>query len=447
MKEMTKGNPLKIIFLFSLPILFGNIFQQFYNMADTIMVGRILGVDSLAAMGATAPLFGLVLSMAIGLVMGFSIKVAQCFGAEDHASMRTAIANMFVLSIIAGILITILACLSSYALLEMLSTPVEIIHASNQYLMIMFGGTLVTILYNFGACVLRAVGDSKTPLYFLVFSSIINIALDYVCIAILNFGIAGAAIATLIAQGMSVILCVFYMFKKYQFLIPKKADCILHKEMVMDQLGLGVSMGLMNSVVSIGSVILQSAVNGLGSIYIAGHTAARKISEVFMQPISSLGMATTTFASQNYGAKKYARIREGVNKSVLLGGGLSLLVAFISWTCIDTFIGFFVDAAEIEVVDIAAFYMRVNSVFYIALVMVLIYRNVLQGFGKKGVPIFTSFLEMVVKVGATFSLTPILGYTGIAIAEPIAWVLMAICLFFGYHRYSRSLEESLDAIE
>lgn len=441
MKEMTKGNPLKIIFLFSLPILFGNIFQQFYNMADTIMVGRILGVDSLAAMGATAPLFGLVFSMTIGLVMGFSIKVAQCFGAEDHASMRKAIANMFGLSLIAGIVITILACICSYSALQLLQTPADIIDASNEYLSIMFAGTLITIFYNFGASVLRAVGDSKTPLYFLIFSSIINIALDYLFIAILDFGIAGAAIASLLAQGLSVLLSLLYIVKKYQFLIPKRSDCTIDKIMLWDQLGLGISMGLMNSVVSIGSVILQSAVNGLGSVYIAGHTAARKISEVFMQPISSLGMATTTFASQNYGAKKYGRIKEGVNKSVLLGGALSLLVALISWTCIDTLIGFFVDAAEIEVVDIAAYYMRVNSIFYIALVMVLIYRNVLQGFGKKGVPIFTSFLEMVVKVGATFSLTPILGYTGIAIAEPIAWVLMAVCLFFGYHRYSKSLME------
>lgn len=446
MKEMTKGNPIKIIFLFSLPILFGNIFQQFYNMADTIMVGRILGVDSLAAMGATAPLFGLILSMAIGLVLGFSIKVAQCFGAEDYFAMRKAIANMFGLSIIAGVIITIIACVSSYTMLEMLSTPADIIAFSNQYLLIMFGGTLITIFYNFGACVLRAVGDSKTPLYFLIFSSIMNIALDYIFIAVLDFGIAGAAIASLIAQGVSVLLSVFYIVKKYQFLIPKKEDCTIDKAMIWDQFGLGISMGLMNSIVSIGSVILQSAVNGLGSVYIAGHTAARKISEVFMQPIASLGMATTTFASQNYGAKKFDRIREGVNKSVLLGGLMSLVVAIISWTCIDTLIGFFVDAAEIEVVDIAAFYMRVNSIFYIALVMVLTYRNVLQGFGKKGVPIFTSFLEMSVKVAATFALTPVLGYTGIAIAEPIAWVLMAICLFFGYHRYSNSLITQVDTI-
>lgn len=439
MKDMTKGSPLKIIFLFSLPILFGNIFQQFYNMADTVMVGRILGVDALAAMGATAPLFGLVMSLSIGLVMGFSILVAQYFGAQKLDHMREAIANMFMLSLICGIVITIVFCLLTNQMLEMLGTPIEIIDMSKGYLWILFAGTLITIFYNFGACVLRAVGDSKTPLYFLIFSSIVNIALDYIFIAVFHFGIAGAAIATLIAQGLSVALSLWYMVKKYAFLIPKKEDCVFAGYMIKDQLGMGISMGLMNSIVSIGSVVLQSAVNSLGSVVIAGHTASRKISEVFMQPIASLGMAATTFASQNYGAKQYERIREGVKQTNILGGIVSLAVALISWTCIDILIGLFVDATETEVIATASYYMRINSLFYMALVMVLTYRNVLQGFGQKTVPIFTSILEMVVKCVITFTLAPLFGYTGIAIAEPIAWVLMAICLYFGYHRYTKKL--------
>lgn len=439
MKDMTKGNPLKIIFMFSLPILFGSIFQQFYNMVDVIMVGRILGVDALAAMGATGALFGLLLSLAIGLVMGFSIKVAQYFGAEDFVSMRKAIANMLSLSIVCGILITILACVLAYPLLELLQTPDNIIDQSFSYLIIMFGGTLITILYNFGACVLRAIGDSKTPLYFLIISSILNIGLDYICIATLHMGIAGAAVATLLAQSVSVILCILYLFKRYEFLIPQRHDFTFGGSMMFDQFSLGLSMALMNSIVSIGSVVLQSAVNALGSTYIAAHTAARKISEMFMQPISSIGMATTTFASQNYGAKCYKRIHEGVRKSVLLGAIMSLMVVVISFTCIDFLISFFVDAKEIEVVEIAGLYMRINSIFYVALVMVLIYRNVLQGLGKKVVPIVTSIVEMGVKIIATFAFTPSLGYIGIAIAEPTAWVLMAIILYWGYHSYSKTL--------
>lgn len=439
MNDMTKGNPLKIIFFFSLPILFGSVFQQFYNMVDTIMVGRILGVQALAAMGSTGPLFGLILSLTIGLVMGFSIKVAQCFGAGDYASMRRAILNMTVLSIVCGIVILIISCVTSRWILELLDTPIHLVDMANEYLLILFGGIFVTIAYNLGACIMRAVGDSKTPLYFLIISSLINIALDYLFIAVIPMGIAGAAIATLIAQGISVVLCVLYFMKKYRFLIPTKEDCKMDKEMVKDQFGLGISMALMSSIVSVGSVVLQSAVNKLGASVIAGHTAARKISEMFMQPVSSIGMAATTFASQNFGAKQYARIREGVNKSVLLGGAISLVVALISWTCIDILIGFFVDTKEVEVVQVASFYLRINSLFYVALVMVLTYRNVLQGFGKKAMPIFTSILEMLVKVGATYFLTPLLGYTGIAISEPIAWVLMAICLYFAYHQYSKSL--------
>lgn len=439
MKDMTKGSPLKIIFLFSLPILFGSVFQQFYNMADTMMVGKILGIDALAAMGATAPLFGLVMSLAIGLVMGFSILVAQYFGAQKMDHMRKAIANMFMLSLVCGVIITICFCLMTDAMLEVLDTPAEIIGMSKSYLIILFAGTLITIFYNFGACVLRAVGDSKTPLYFLIFSSLVNIALDYLFIAIFHMGIAGAAIATLIAQGLSVILCLWYMVKKYPFLIPKKSDCVFPRAMIRDQLGMGISMGLMNSIVSIGSVVLQSAVNSLGSVVIAGHTASRKLSEMFMQPIASLGMAATTFASQNYGAKQYERIREGIKKTNLLGGIVSLAVILISWTCIEYLVRLFVDVTEVEVMETAAYYMRINSLFYMALVMVLTYRNVLQGFGQKTVPIFTSILEMVVKCVVTFTLAPVLGYTGIAIAEPIAWVLMAICLYFGYHRYTKKL--------
>lgn len=447
MKDMTKGNPLKIIFLFSLPILFGNIFQQFYNMADTIMVGRILGVDALAAMGTTAPLFGLVMSLSIGLVMGFSIQVAQSYGAQNHAQMRQAIANMLVLSLGCAVVITICFLCFMNPLLQLLDTPQEIIGMSRTYLMILFAGTLITVLYNFAACVLRAVGDSKTPLYFLIFSSLLNIALDYLFIANFSMGIGGAAIATLIAQAVSLILCIFYMLHSYQFLIPKKADCIFQKEMVQNQLGMGISMALMSSIVSIGSVVLQSAVNSLGATTIAGHTAARKISEVFMQPIASLGMAATTFASQNYGAKQFARIREGVKQTVILGAIVSLLVLLVSWTCIDRIIALFVDASQIEVVDIAAFYLRINSIFYLALVIVITYRNVLQGFGQKKIPIFTSILEMLVKLGATFTLAPLLGYGGIAIAEPIAWVLMAIFLYVGYHRYTKSLLLESESIQ
>lgn len=439
MKDMTKGNPLKIIFLFSLPILFGNLFQQFYNLVDTIMVGKILGVDALAAMGAAAPLFGLVMSLAIGLVMGFSIQVAQCFGAQDEAGMRESIANMLVLSLLCGCLITICFLFLTEPMLEVLGTPEDLMDRSRTYLMVLFGGTLITIMYNFGACVLRAVGNSFVPLCILVISSLINIALDYLLIAIFHVGIAGAAIATLIAQGISVILCLLYMLYVYPFLIPKRKDFAWKGHRIHDQLGMGISMALMNSIVSIGSVVLQSAVNSLGSTIIAGHTAARKISEVFMQPVGSLGMAATTFASQNFGAKQFTRIREGVKQTVMLGGIVSLAVLVVSWTGIDMLIAMFVDGSETEVVDTATYYLRINSIFYLALVIVITYRNVLQGFGQKAIPIFTSVLEMVVKLVATFTLAPLLGYAGIAISEPIAWVLMAIFLYGGYHRYTKSL--------
>lgn len=439
MKDMTSGKPLKIIFLFSMPILFGSIFQQFYNMVDIIMVGKILGLNALAAMGATSAILGLVLMLAIGMITGYSIPIARYYGADDHERMKKAVANTITFSIITGILLTILSLLLSYPILSILDTPADIIDMSNGYLYVMFGGTIITVLYNVGACILRAVGDSKTPLYFLIFSSILNIFLDYVFIAMFGFGIDGAAYATLIAQALSVILCFVYLIKKYQFLIPEKKDFKIEKAMALDQLGLGISMGLMNSIVSVGSVILQSAVNGLGATTLAAHTAARKISEMLMQPMGSIGMATTTFASQNFGAKKYHRIHEGVKQSILLSSIWSLLVVLLSFTVITFFIKFFVDAAETEVIATAAYYMRINSICYFVLGALFVYRNVLQGLGKKVVPILSSFVELVVKVATTFALTPLFGYTGIVLSEPLSWILMTILLYFGYRHYIKNL--------
>lgn len=439
MQDMTRGNPIKIIILFSLPILLGNVFQQFYTMADTIMVGRILGVDALAAMGSTSALAGLVLMLSIGFVMGFSIRIAQEYGAGDEAGIRRSIANTLVLSILVGVVITIIALVSTTSILTLLETPIELMGMANGYLRIMFAGIMISIAYNFCASVLRAVGDSKTPLYFLILASILNIGLDYIFIAPFGLGINGAAYATLIAQGISVILCVIYMVRKYAFLKLSKADFQGSFKVLMDQFAMGVSMALMNCVVSIGSVVLQSAVNQLGASYIAAQTAARKISEVFMQPLGSIGIATTTFASQNFGAHKMDRIHEGVRKSVMVTFIFSLIVIFVSYTCISFFIGFFIDASETVVIEQASYYMRINALCYFALGALMIYRNVLQGLGKKVVPIISSCVEMGVKVAATFLLTPLLGYTGIVIAEPIAWVLMAILLWGAYRYYQRRL--------
>ncbi len=441
MKDLTKGNPLKLIFMFALPVLLGNVFQQFYNLADTMMVGKMLGIDALAAMGATGSFYGLIVGLAMGITVGFSILISQYYGAKDIANMKKAVAGTLFLSIACGIIITLAALLLNRPILELLGTPDDIIEMSYEYLVIIFSGILISILYNTGASVLRALGDSRTPLYFLIFGTVLNIALDYAFIALLHMNVAGAAYATIIAQACSVLLCIYYIKVKYPILYLKREDFSFPKGMLMSQFSMGISMGLMNSIVSIGSVILQSAVNSMGSIIIAGHTAARKLSEMFMQPMVSIGIAATTFASQNLGAGHIDRIKEGIRKCILLCFLWASFTVLLSFTGMRFLIMIMVEAKETEAIATAEYYMKINSVFYYALGALFIYRNVLQGIGRKTIPIASSIIEMFVKIGATFLLVPSFGYLGIAVCEPIAWLIMtAFLMFFFYHdeRFKRT---------
>ena len=432
MKDMTTGNPMKLIIMFAFPVLLGNIFQQFYTMADTMMVGQFLGVNSLAAMGASTSLANLVIGLANGFSMGASIMIAQYYGAKNESGMKKATAGCIKLCLIGVVILCVVALLIKGPILRLLQTPEAILPLADGYLTIIYGGLIVTMLYNMLASILRAVGDSKTPLYFLIVASILNVGLDYVFIVNFGWGINGAAFATVIAQAVSVVLCFVYMKQKYPMFMVKKEDFQLEKEVFHRQITMGISMGLMNSIVSLGSVILQSAVNSLGELTMAAHTAARKVVEMFMQPLISIAIADTTFVSQNMGAGKYQRIREGMRKSVVLAAIWVIIVIIISYTCIDFFIGFLVNASQYEVIEIAAFYTKISSLFYMILGVLFIYRNGLQGLGNGRIPIVSSCIEMLTKAAATFLLIPFTGYLGVALAEPIAWTLMApvLCIYF-----------------
>lgn len=403
-------------------------------MVDTMMVGQILGVRSLAAMGASASLANLVIGLCTGVSMGVSIMIAQYYGARDEAGMKKATAGCIQLCAISVVIIFLIGMLSKRFLLEVLQTPASIIGMADAYLRIIIVGLFVTMAYNMMASMIRSVGDSRTPLYFLIIASILNIVLDYVCIAKLGLGVSGAAYATVISQLVSVILCFLYMRKVYPMFFVKREDFHVEKEILHKQLTMGISMGLMNSLVSLGSVILQSAVNSLGEVTIAAHTAARKIVEMFMQPLISIAIAITTFVSQNLGAEKFHRIRQGMKASVAMSFVWVCVVILISFTCIDFFIGLLVNASQIKVVSLAAYYTRISSVFYFILAVLFIYRNGLQGLGNGQGPIISSSIEMAVKVVATFALIPFTGYTGVCLAEPIAWSIMGPFLMFFFYR-------------
>lgn len=432
MKDMTKGNPVKLILAFAIPVLLGNVFQQFYTMADTMMVGRILGVSSLAAMGASTSLANLVIGFASGIAMGSSIMIAQYYGAKDEEGMRHACAGCVRICVISAIMMTMIALMVKKPCLQLLQTPSSILTMADQYLLILYGGLFITMLYNMFASMLRSIGDSKTPLYFLIIASITNVLLDYIFIAIFSWGIAGAGIATVIAQALSVVLCFLYIRKKYPIFIVKPQDYHVEKAIYQRQISMGISMGLMNSIVSLGTVILQSAVNALGETVIAAQTAARKIVEMLMQPLISIAIADTTFVSQNLGAKQYHRIREGMKKSIAISFVWVMIVIFLSYTCIEVLLTLLVDADQEEVISLAAFYTRIMSLFYFVLAVLFIYRNGLQGLGNGKIPIVSSTIEMITKTAATFMLIPYTGYLGVALAEPIAWCLMApvLCYFF-----------------
>lgn len=450
---MTSGSTAKLIISFAIPVLLGNVFQQFYTMADTMMVGQILGVNALAAMGAAASLSGLIIGLTTGVSMGVSIMIAQYYGANDEKGIKMATAGCIRLCIISVIVIFLVAIILKMPVLRLLQTPASIIEMADTYLTIIIVGLFVTMAYNAMASMLRAIGDSKTPLYFLIVASLTNVLLDYIFIANLHLGIAGAGYATVISQILSVVLCFFYMRKKYPMFMLKKGEYYVEKEIFRKQLTMGISMGLMNSIVSIGSVVLQSAVNGLGEITIAAHTAARKVVEMFMQPMVSIAIADTTFVSQNAGAKKYHRIREGLKHSLWISFAWVAFVIILSFTSIEFFIGFLIDSKQTEVIELAAYYTRISSVFYFALAALFIFRNSLQGLGNGRIPIVSSCIEMIVKVVATFVLIPYTGYTGICLAEPIAWALMAPVLIVYFYkdiklkeRMEPELDENKDSI-
>ena len=443
MKNMTQGNVTKLIMSFAIPVLLGNIFQQFYTMADTMMVGQILGVNALAAVGASTSLSNLVIGLCTGVAMGVSILIAQYYGAKDEEGMKKATAGCLLLCTVSVIVIFLFAMITKDLLLTLLKTPSSIYDEANEYLTIIVFGLFVTMAYNMMASMMRSIGDSRTPLYFLIVASILNVVLDYIFIAYVHLGVAGAGYATVISQFVSVVLCYIYMKKKYPMFIIKKEDFQFEKEILYKQLSMGISMGLMNSIVSLGSVILQSAVNSLGEVTIAAHTAARKVVEMFMQPLISIAIADTTFVSQNLGAKQFRRIRAGVKSSVAITFIWVCIVILLSYTCIDFFIGFLVNAKQTQVIELAAYYTRISSIFYFILAILFIYRNGLQGLGNGRGPIVSSCIEMAVKIAATFLLIPFTGYLGVCLAEPIAWSIMGPVLMFFFYKDLKSKEQGM----
>lgn len=428
MKDLTKGKPLKVIIQFAIPIGIGSLFQLFYSLVDTRIVGSTLGKDALAAVGATTTLNTLIVGFLIGLTNGFSVITAQNFGAGNYQRVRRSVASAFVLGLMVTALLTVFSTCGLHIILRWLNMPQEHFEQGYAYIVVILAGMAASMLYNICASVLRAIGDTVTPLCFLVFSTILNIFLDYGFILGLHMGVKGAAFATVLSQATAFLFCAVYMWRKYDFLRLKKEDFKFDILLVKQMLASGLSMGFMQSLVSLGTVSLQSAINTFGTNIIVAHTAARKITELFMLPFSVLGMTMTTYCGQNLGAGRIDRIKSGIRDALFVAWGWCILVVLASYTISPFLIQAVTATREQEVIFTASLYLRVDTMLYFVTAVITIFRNALQGIGDCIVPIVSSFIELVGKVLVVVFLTPHLEYWGIIVAEPVVWVLMVIPL-------------------
>lgn len=438
-KDMTMGSPMKLILGFAVPLLFGFLFQQFYSVVDTVIVGQFLGVKALAGVGSTGSLNFMIIGFCMGVCNGFAIPVAHKFGAKDFSGMRQFIANSVWLSAGFAVVMTAVVVLLCRDILTWMNTPEDIFEFAYIYILIIFWGIPASYLYNLLSGIIRSMGDSKTPLMFLLLSSILNIGLDLLCILTFRMGIAGAAVATVVSQLISGVLCLFYMRKKFDILKIEKEEWKVNFSYMKTLCGMGVPMGLQYSITAIGSVILQTSVNSLGSVAVAAVTAAGKVSMFFSCPFDAMGSTMATYGGQNVGAKKLDRLGKGLFSCSVLGivYALAAFVALFFWG--DIFIGMFVKEGSAEIMTQARQMLIVISAFYIPLAFVNIIRFMIQGMGFSAFAVLAGVCEMAARALAGLFLVPAFGFTGACYASPLAWLLADAFLIPAYVHVRRKL--------
>ena len=433
-QDMSTGNPLPLILAFALPLLIGNIFQQVYSMVDTMVVGHTLGDHGIAAIGATTTLYQFIVNFAWGLNNGYAIIVTQRFGAHDFKSMRQAIAGMMILDGIVTILLTVFALIFLNPLLSFMNTPEAIFADAYHYIAIIYGGMLATVGYNMLAGILRAMGNSRVPLYFLMISSVLNIVLDILFVCYTPLGVAGAGIATVIAQAVSALLCFLYMIRRYKEYLPSGNDFHVPLPMIRQLLVTGLSMAMMVSVIDAGSVIYQRANNILGEVFIAAHAAGRRIVSVFMQPLGSIATACSTFVGQNWGAGKKDRIRHAIRQVCVLEVALAFTTFCLLYVFGSFIIRFITGTDDPLIIKNAILSLRIHTAFFPALGLVFCLRTSMQSMGENKIPILASCIELSMKILAAVWMIPTFGFIGTCCTEPITWAIMAVFLIISYFR-------------
>lgn len=444
MKDMTEGRPLRLILGFGIPLLLGMLFQQVYSMIDTIIVGRFLGVDALAAVGSTGSVNFMIIGFCMGVCNGFAIPVAQCFGAGDYKTLRKYVANATWLSIAFALGMTLLVCVFCRQIMTWMKTPENIFEDANMYIFIIFLGIPATFLYNVTSGIIRSLGDSKSPLVFLVCSSIINIVFDLIAVCVLDAGVAGAAWATVIAQLMAGVACLVYMKKKFEILKLSGDDWRLRENYAIKLCGIGVPMGLQYSITAIGSVVLQAAVNGLGSVAVAAMTAGSRAGCFFCCPFDAMGSTMATYAGQNIGARKLKRVSSGLVSCSVLGLIYAIIACAVLVTAGRQIAALFVDMEDpqaVQIIEQAWQFLVWNSVFYFPLALVNIIRFTIQGMGFSGLAVIAGICEMIARAAVGGIFVPVFGYVAVCVASPAAWIAADLFLIPAYVHVSKKLEK------
>ena len=431
--DMTAGNPMKIICGFTLPIFIGNVFQQFYNMADAVIVGKFVGNKALAAVGSTGTIMFLIYGFVVGMTAGFTVLTAQKFGAGDMKGMRKTVAGAGILSLLVGALLTVLFMAFMKPLLILMNTPEDIFADAYAYIMIVSGGILAQMLYNLLSSILRALGNSKLPLLFLVISALLNIVLDLVFIVGFGMGAKGAAVATVIAQGVSGILCLFYIIAKIPILHLKREDLDVGSTIYQNQLRIGLPMALQYSITAIGTMMVQSSLNILGSTLVAAYTAAGKIEQVVTQAYVAMGTTMATYAAQNMGAGSGQRIREGFKACTIIGVIYSFVAAAFIMT-VGKYMTYLFISEDVEIIMSSVdIYLKCIGIFFIPLAVVNIYRNGIQGLGYGLLPMMAGVAELIGRGVVAVIAGAKRSYTGVCMAGPAAWVLAGGLLIAMYY--------------
>lgn len=431
--NLIEGPIFRALVLFALPLLGSNIFQQLYNTVDTMIVGNYLGDVSLAAIGVCTPIYDLLIGFGLGIGNGLAIVTARSYGSGDMEQLKKSVAASMVIGVGSSLVLTVIAQVSLYPLLRLLNTPSEIIDEAYSYISTITLFILVMFAYNLCAGLMRAIGNSFMPLVFLIISSCANIVLDIFFITSLNMGVRGAAVATVIAQGISVVFCILYMLKRTEILIPKKCHFAVDGALYKEMMGQGFSMGFMSSIVSAGSVILQYGINGLGYLTIAGHTAARKLYMFANMPIMAMSLAFSTFSSQNKGADRGDRIRKGIRIVYIYNVFATMVIVAVMWLAAPTFVKWVSGSSEAVVLENGAMYLRYTSPFYAVLGWLVTTRNALQGLGQKLLPLVSSVIEFVGKIIFVIVFIPKFAYMAVIFCEPVIWCVMTVQLMYSFY--------------